>query len=122
MTKFGHIGIPVVDLDESLEFYTTVLGCTLIKIYEYPEMRLAFIDANGSIIELIWKKANIKSEFDGAINHLAFKVDSLEEKIELLEQRGIETEGPPREVGNAMITFFRGPNNERFEFVARRQA
>ena len=35
--KFGHIGIKVTDMKRSLDFYTNVLGCQILKDYTHPE-------------------------------------------------------------------------------------
>lgn len=116
--KFGHIGIKVMDMEVSKKFYTEILECKIIKDYQYPDSNLVFLDANGTIIELIYKPINEPRSI-GPVEHIAFKVDSLEEKMALLAERGIEVLGEPRIVGKARIIFFDGPNNERFEFVER---
>lgn len=116
--KFGHIGIKVLDIDQSIEFYTKVLGCKILKDYTYPSSRLVFLDAHGVVIELIHKAENEMREV-GPIEHLAFKVDNLEEKLAELKSFGIDNISEPRVVGKAQIIFFDGPNNERFEYVAR---
>lgn len=117
--KFGHIGIKVLDIEKSIAFYTQILEAKIIKDYQYPESRLVFLDVCGTIIELISKADNTARPL-GPIEHLAFKVESLEEKMQLLTQHGISYTAP-RIVGSAQIIFFEGPNNERFEFVARVQ-
>ena len=115
--KFGHIGIKVLDMERSLEFYGKVLSAKILKDYQYPENRLVFLDVGGTVIELIAKDEN-RERKPGPIEHIAFKVDSLTDKMELLKTLGIEY-SQPRVVGTAQIIFFNGPDNERFEFVAR---
>jgi lactoylglutathione lyase len=115
--KFGHIGIDVLDMEKSLSFYQSALSATIIKDYVYAECRLVFLDVGGTIIELVGMKANSRKT-PGPIDHIAFKVDSLEEKMQLLIDLGIPY-SKPQIVGTAKIIFFNGPNNERFEFVAK---
>lgn len=115
--KFGHIGIKVLDIEKTLDFYTKILSAKVIKDYHYPNSRLVFLEVGGTIVELIDKADNEPRPL-GPIEHIAFKVDSLEEKIDLLKENQIEFT-KPRIVGSAQIVFFNGPNNERFEFVAR---
>lgn len=118
--KFGHIGIKVLDIEKSIAFYTEILEGKILKDYQYPESRLIFMEVGGIIIELIAKTENEMRPL-GPIEHIAFKVDALEAKMNLLKTHGIAfTE--PRVVGSAVIIFFEGPNNERFEFVARVQS
>lgn len=115
--KFGHIGIKVIDIEHSMKFYKEVLDAKIIKDYVYPESRLVFMEIGGTIVELIAKSSN-ETRNPGPIEHIAFKVDSLEEKMKMLDSLEIYyTE--PRIVGNAKIIFFDGPNNEKFEFVTR---
>lgn len=116
--KFGHIGIKVLDIEKSIDFYTKVLECKVIKDYDYPTSRLVFLEAHGTIIELIYKTEN-EERAVGPVEHIAFKVDNLEEKLAQLKSFGVENVSEPRTVGKAQIVFFNGPNNERFEYVAR---
>ncbi len=116
--KFGHIGIKVMDIEVSKKFYTEVLECKILKDYKYPESNLVFLDAHGSVIELIYKPVNTPREM-GPVEHIAFKVDSLDEKIAALKALGVETLGEPRIVGKSRIAFIEGPDGERFEFVER---
>ncbi len=116
--KFGHIGIKVTDIERSKKFYTEVLDCKIIKDYQYPAANLVFLDAHGTIIELIYKAENEERAI-GPVEHIAFKVESLDEKMEKLKSLGVEVQGEPRVVGSARIVFFDGPDGERFEFVER---
>jgi lactoylglutathione lyase len=116
--KFGHIGIKVLDIEKSLAFYQDVLEARVLKDYQYPESRLVFLDVGGTIVELIYKEAN-EPRHPGPIEHIAFKVESLDEKIAMLNSAGVPLLGDPRVVGKARIQFFKGPNGERFEFVER---
>lgn len=53
-----HTMLRVADLDRSIEFYTEVLGMTLLRRKEFPEGRftLAFVgyqpESAGTVIEL----------------------------------------------------------------------
>jgi len=116
--KFGHIGIKVTDIEKSKAFYTMVLGCTILKDYKYTNSNLIFLDAHGTIIELIYKKENTDRSI-GPIDHIAFKVDSLDDKINELKSFDIEIIGDPIVVGSARIAFFNGPDGEKFEYVER---
>ena len=115
--KFGHIGIKVIDIERSIKFYEEVLDAKIIKDYVYPESRLVFMEIGGTIVELISKSSN-ESRSPGSIEHIAFKIDSLEDKMKMLDSMEI-VYSEPRIVGNAKIIFFDGPNNEKFEFVTR---
>lgn len=113
--QFAHIGVKVTQMAESLKFYTEVLNCSIIKEDVFPSAHLVFLDAGGTVVELIYKDEN-KDRPMGPIEHLAFTVDSLESEIALLDRKGIRTT-EPRTVGQNRIVFFDGPNNERIEFM-----
>lgn len=115
--KFGHIGIKVIDLKVSLKFYQEVLECKVLKEYTYPEMTLVFLDGNGTIIELIFRENN-KKRSAGPIEHIAFKVENLNDKMAQLDKLNISY-SEPKIVGSARIIFIEGPNHEKFEFVER---
>jgi catechol 2,3-dioxygenase-like lactoylglutathione lyase family enzyme len=115
--KFGHIGLKVLNMDKSIEFYENVLSAIVIKDYVYPDMRLVFLEVGGTIIELVGEAGNEERNV-GPIDHIAFKVDSLEDKMNLLDKFNIKY-SEPRTVGTAMVIFFDGPNNESYEFVSR---
>lgn len=117
MMRFGHIGIKVLDVEKSIEFYETVLEAKIIKDYVYPDSHLVFMEVGGTIVELIHKASN-EERIMGPIEHIAFKIDDLEAQMKKLEALNI-VYTPPRVVGSAEIIFIDGPNNERFEFVAR---
>ena len=115
--KFGHIGIKVLDVEKSIKFYEEVLDAKIIKDYVYPNSRLVFMEIGGTIVELI-AKADNEVRTPGPIEHIAFKVESLKERMEKLDALGV-IYSEPRVVGSAEIIFIDGPNNEKFEFVGR---
>ena len=113
--EFLHIGIRVSDVKASLKFYTQVLGCKVLNIEERPGMQLIFMNAHGVTIELIYKEGYELREV-GPVEHLAFRVQKLDEKLAELKEHGIELDAPPRQSGTNKIAFFTGPNKERIEY------
>lgn len=113
--RFGHIGIRVIKPEASVKFYTELLGCSIIEDHNHPGMRVIFLEAHGTVIELICKDANEERSY-GPVEHIAFKVDSLNDEMERLAASGI-TFTDPKTVGNSRLIFFDGPNNERIEFA-----
>ncbi|SRR6056297_635768 len=116
MHKFGHIGISAVDIEESITFYKDVLHCKTIEDRSHPGMRLVFMDAGGTTIELVYKEGNIELP-GGPVSHIAFDVKNLDCEIRLLKEKGIRLLGDPVTVGESRIVFFKGPNGERIEFA-----
>jgi lactoylglutathione lyase len=115
MHKFAHLGINVKNMEESIKFYTEILKCKIIEDRTHPGMRLVFLDAGGTVVELVYREGNCVLP-DGPVNHMAFNVESLNIEIEFLKESGISLLGDPRTVGKSRIVFFRGPNGEKIEF------
>ncbi|KGX92848.1 glyoxalase [Pontibacillus halophilus JSM 076056 = DSM 19796] len=97
-----HIGIAVRDIHESIQFYTEILGGTLVDHYRSEaqgvESEVAIIDVDGSRIELLMPTNNdtspiarfMKQKGKG-VHHIAYRVDDLDEALQELKQQGIRT-------------------------------
>lgn len=119
MYNVAHIGIVVKDMDKSLKFYTTVLGCALEGSYQDERIHLAFIKAGQQTIELIqYPEDSVKVRGAGVVDHIAFAVTDIAAEMEKLRQHKVTLLfDPPKMVNGKKILFFVGPDNERLEFV-----
>jgi len=113
--KIDHVGIAVKNLDEAIKFYEEVLGlkCTGTEIVEEQKANVAFIPSGDSELELLESTAPdgpiarfIEAKGEG-IQHIAFRVDNLAEKLVELKARGIRLidEKPRYGAGGAKIAF-----------------
>ncbi|MYL63439.1 glyoxalase [Bacillus hwajinpoensis] len=95
-----HMGIAVRRLDESVQFYTEVLGGELFDRYRSEatgvESEIAVIDLNGSRIELLMPTNNTTSPIarfmkqkGKGVHHIAYRVENLDEALKELEQQSI---------------------------------
>lgn len=95
-----HMGIAVRHLDESVQFYTEVLGGELFDRYRSEaigvESEIAVIDLNGSRIELLMPTNNTTSPIarfmkqkGKGVHHIAYRVDNLDEALKELEHQKI---------------------------------
>jgi catechol 2,3-dioxygenase-like lactoylglutathione lyase family enzyme len=126
-----HIGILTKDLQQSLEFYTNVLGFSISTKIEMEEVGLSaiFIEKNGSKIELMGYKGAIPKRSEGIeikmsgssihINdHITFTVDDLGATVTELKGKVIEFVLEPMQVeGGMKLTFFKYPNGVLIELV-----
>ena len=121
MYHVAHIGVVVKDAGKSLEFYTTVLGCTWEESYQDERVRLEFIKAGLQTIELIQYKQDVVSERGaGVVDHIAFFVNDLDAEIAKLRQQQVKLLlDQPKVSGNKKLMFFSGPDGERLEFIQR---
>ena len=90
--KLEHIGMSVKDRDETLKFYTEVLGIKSgdIKVSGVPgRMKMATIHLGSSEIELLQnvdpKAPPVQAD---TISHMAIEVDNILEALSMLKSKG----------------------------------
>ena len=110
-----HIGIAVKDMEKAGAFYRDVLGLEGLGIEEVPEqkVKVAFFPITDSEIELLESTKPdgpvaryIDAKGEG-VQHIAFRVDNIEQALEELKERGIRMidEKPRKGAGGAKIAF-----------------
>jgi len=133
-TDYLHVGISVRNLDESVKFYTEVLGMeeglrvthkgetvSRVVAVEDAEVDVCYVTKGQHRLELIEYKNKdqaklntaYKSQDDPGLVHIAFIVDDVEATYQKIKNLGYEFNSPPmvtRENG-PKIAFFRGPDN-----------
>lgn len=113
--KIDHIGIAVKDLQAAINFYQGMLGLKVTEIEEVAEqkVRVAFFPTGDSEVELLESTtpdgpiARFIEKNGEGIQHIAFRVDNLEEKLAELKEKGVRLidEKPRRGAGGANIAF-----------------
>jgi len=126
-----HIGIMTNDLQQSVEFYTEVLGFSVSAKIEMDEVGFSaiFIKKNGSKIELMGYRGAIPKRSEGIeikmgggsipINdHITFSVDDLEATVTELKEKGVEFGLEPIQLeGGMKLASFKDPNGVLIELV-----
>lgn len=96
--KVAHIGIAVKSIDESLPFYTDILGLELkaVEVVESEAVKVAFLKIGESMLELL-EPFNETSTIDRfiqnkgeGIHHIALDVDNLEERLNYYQKKGVQ--------------------------------
>ncbi|CAM3797994.1 methylmalonyl-CoA epimerase [Mesobacillus zeae] len=113
--KVDHIGVAVKSLEQSLPFYTDVLGLELqgIENVEGQKVKVAFIKAGETKIELLEPThpdspiAKFIEKRGEGIHHVALGVESIEARIREMSEKGIRmiNETPKTGAGNALVAF-----------------
>lgn len=110
-----HIGIAVKGLDQASAFYRDILGLEIKGVENVAEQKVnvAFIPITDSEVELLES-----TEADGpvakfieargeGVQHIAFRVENLEEALAELKAKGIRLidQSPRKGAGGAKIAF-----------------
>lgn len=123
ISKVDHIGIAVKNLDETLKFYTEILGLELqgTEVVEDQKVRVAFLPVGDTEIELLESTSEdgpiakfIEKNGEG-IQHIALKVDDVEAAIAEMKEKGMTMiDNEPRYgAGNAQIAFMHPKSTHR---------
>ncbi|MDO4627073.1 MAG: VOC family protein [Pasteurellaceae bacterium] len=114
---FHHVAIIVSDYAKSKQFYTDVLGATVVE-ETYRAERLSYkLDlrlADGSQIELFSfsdSPQRLSHPEACGLRHLAFAVNDIQQAVDYLATKGVTTE-PIRidELTGKQFTFFQDPD------------
>lgn len=121
-----HTMIRVFDLDKSIDFYTRLLGMTLLRKTDYDSGRftLAFVgyggEADNTVIELThnWDQAEPYA-LGTAFGHIALGVPDIYGACETLAAEGVKIPRPPGPMkhGSTVIAFIEDPDGYKIELI-----
>jgi methylmalonyl-CoA/ethylmalonyl-CoA epimerase len=115
--RVDHIGIAVADLAEAKKFYTDILGlkATGEEVVEEQKVKVCFIPSGDSELELLEStspdgpiaKFIEKNNGRNGIQHIALRVDNIEQTIADLLVKGVRMidEKPRYGAGGSSIAF-----------------
>jgi methylmalonyl-CoA/ethylmalonyl-CoA epimerase len=121
--KIDHIGIAVKNLEETLEFYTEVLGLEVqgTEVVEEQKVKVAFLPVGDTEVELLESTdpegpiAKFIERNGEGVQHIAFKVENIEEAIAAMKAKGMRMidETPRYGAGGAKIAFVHPKSSHR---------
>lgn len=115
--KFCWSTLRVRDLDESLKFYSELMGLKINSRFKAgSDTEIAFLGDGNTQIELICNKNGGDIEYNEDISW-GFQVDSLNEMMNILKEKGISISGPIQPVPNVKFIFIRDPNGFKIQLV-----
>jgi len=115
--NLDHVGIAVNSLEETLKFYEEVLGlkCVGEEVVEDQQVKVAFLPVGDTELEFLESttedgpiaKFIAKNSNRGGIQHVALRVEYIEEAIAEVKANGYRLidETPRYGAGNAKIAF-----------------
>ena len=121
--KFLWTTILVNNMDESLKFYEEIVGIKLVDRFPAgPGMEISFLGEGETKVELICNE-KLKELDAGSRVTLGFKVESLDEKINFIKEKGIKIITGPIEP-NPSIKYFiiKDPDGVKIQFAQQLQS
>jgi len=121
--KLLHTRMRVSDMDQTIAFYTEVLGLEVLERKVSPRgSHLAFLRVPNSeeLIELCSFPPSGPVKVQEDLVHLAFQVESLDQTIAALQQRGVRiTDGPTTTSSGSRFLFIDAPDGYEVELIER---
>jgi len=129
-TEFSylHTMIRVKNLEESVKFYTTLLGMKELRRTDVPDGKytLVFVgygdEKSNTVLELTYNYGVDTYDQGTAFGHLALGVPDIHATCEALRKAGakISREPGPVKFGTTIIAFIEDPNGYKIELIERK--
>lgn len=122
-----HTMLRVVDLQRSIDFYTHIIGMSLLRQKDYPAGRftLAFLgyapEFEQTVIELTYNWDIDAYDLGTAFGHIAIEVDNVYDACDAVKLKGgkIIREAGPMNAGSTIIAFIEDPDGYPIELVGK---
>ncbi len=120
-----HTMLRVADLEQSLWFYTKLLGMKLLRKKDYPSGRftLAFVgyglEEKNTVLELTHNWDIDKYEIGNGYGHIALGVENIFETCDSLKKNGgnVIREPGAMKHGKTIIAFIQDPDGYKIELI-----
>ncbi|OZB40837.1 MAG: lactoylglutathione lyase [Acidiphilium sp. 34-60-192] len=125
--KFLHTMIRVNDLQQSVDFYTKLLGMKELRRTDVPDGKytLVFVgygdESNHTVLELTYNYDTNHYDQGTAFGHFALGVSDIHATVETLRAAGVKISREPGPVkfGKTVIAFIEDPNGYKIELIER---
>jgi len=128
--RFLHTMLRVTNLQRSIDFYTQVLGMTLLRTTDRPDQQysLSFLgfgqgNPEQAELELTYNYGVDQYEMGTAYGHIAIGVDDIVATCQAVRDkaaalgRAIPREPGPVQGGNTVIAFITDPDGYKIELI-----
>jgi lactoylglutathione lyase len=126
--SYLHTMIRVKNLEESVKFYTGLLGMKELRRTDVPDGKytLVFVgygdETSNTVLELTYNYGVEDYDQGTAFGHLALGVPDIYGTVEALRKAGakIAREPGPVKFGTTVIAFIEDPNGYKIELIERK--
>jgi len=123
-----HTMLRVGNLQRSIDFYTKVLGMTLLRTSDNPEYKytLAFLgygsNPDHAELELTYNHGTESYDMGTAYGHIAISAEDIYATCDAVRAAGgnITREPGPVKGGSTVIAFVTDPDGYKIEFIQRK--
>ncbi|WP_029935390.1 lactoylglutathione lyase [Thiomicrospira pelophila] len=123
--RFLHTMLRVGDLQKSIDFYTSVMGMTLLRQKDYPagEFTLAFLgygdESDHTVLELTYNWGVSSYDLGEGYGHIAIEVPDVYKAADAAKAKGakILREAGPMNAGTTIIAFIADPDGYQIELI-----
>ena len=131
-----HTGIRYPDFESARAFWVDKLEWRILQTWPYGELTLAYVmpptqddfhleilAGPGAAAQPVYGDVDASLAMNG-FNHVCLSVDSVDDTLALLRERGVDIVNPPFEIDDisARLAFFRDPWGNMFELSERTHA
>jgi len=128
---FTHTSIRTSNIDNSITFYTRLMGLKLLSRREIPQnnAEIAFLqdpDGKGARLELTFfrkQKNFVQAEYEERLfDHIAFEIKDMEETLSVMRKSKVTISDEPYKLGptGPVIAFVEDPDGTLIELIERK--
>lgn len=116
--KFCWCTITVDNMEDSLKFYQEIVGLSISRRFVGgPGTEIAFLGDGETKVELICDAKHKSTNNTGGIS-LGFEVESVDETIKFIKEKGLEVDsGPYQPNPHTKFFYVKDPNGVSIQFV-----
>jgi len=127
MKRILHTMLRVADLDRSIDFYTSILGMSVLRSLDQPDEQytLAFLgygkESEQSVLELTYNYGVSHYDHGNAYGHIAIEVSDIVKTTNEIKKSGISMDMEPARLKGSceIISFFSDPDGYQIELIER---
>jgi lactoylglutathione lyase/glyoxylase I family protein len=131
--KGHHTAIRYPDFDAARSFWVDTLDWRVLQTWPYGDLTLAYVmppNHDGFHLEILAGPGAAPQEVyadvdaslaESGFNHVCLSVESVDDTLAVLRERGVDIVNPPFEIADisARLAFFRDPWGNMFELSER---